>query len=88
MKMSEAVPAFDDWSRPWVFCESVRSKLGPEEASTFEALVAEASRSEHWSAADLSAGCGVAQRATKKKFPGIDEGVIALIVRAAAYDWR
>jgi len=90
MNLTDAIDSFNDWSAPWTFEESVREKLAPdsEEAKIFEALVAEASRFDHWNVSDLALGCKVAHAETKEAFPEVEDRVIAAVVRAASYDWK
>jgi len=87
MNLTDAVSAFTNWSAPWTFVESVREQLDPGESRLFDAVVAEASRFEHWNTADLVLGCKIAHRETKKMFPEVDHQAIASVVRAASYDW-
>jgi hypothetical protein len=90
MNLKDAVNRFDDWSMPWTFEKCVRTSIGPEneESKYFDALVEEASRSEHWRAADLPFACKIARDETKRKFPNADDQVLASIVRAVSYNWR
>ena len=90
MNLSDAIGSYTDWSTPWTFWESVRSKLDPhsEDAKLFEALLLEAARFEHWKIGDLALGSKIARTATKLKFPEVNDQVIGSIVRAASYDWK
>jgi hypothetical protein len=90
MNLSHAIAAFHDWSQPWTFVSHVRSMLDPHssDASRLDAMLAEASRPEHWRSVELAAGCASAHAATKKKFPEIGDVEVAVIVRAASFEWR
>ena len=91
MKLADAVREFDQWSSPWTFSDTVRTKLGESspESKMFDDLEEEAHRPEHWQTADsLQAGSRKAFEEIKRKFPEIDDTTIDSIVNAASYQWR
>lgn len=90
MKLKDAVLGFDRWERPWEFEDSVRKLVqdDPGALSLLEDICLEANRREHWMQTDLVLGCKVTQNALRKKFPDIEDDVLAPFVRAASYSWR
>lgn len=90
MKFLETVIfSFDNWSHPWAFFKFVvnNQSLTDKDVDLFKSIWLTATDSYNWKDSDLVIGCKVTQKKLSKLYE-LSDDAIAIIVRAASYEWK
>ncbi|MBI4602840.1 MAG: hypothetical protein HY721_12860 [Planctomycetes bacterium] len=89
-RINEALAAFTNWERPWLFEGTVQrfEGLSAPDRQILAQAWSEAIDAEHWRSVELEVGCKAAHEALRKRFPMLSEAALGALVRAASYPWR
>jgi hypothetical protein len=88
-QLEQAILSYTDWGQPGHFEESIsnNSALNETEKAHFMHLWRLANDVENWKDVDLVLGCKNANNSIRE-VSSLDDRALAVIVRAASYQWK